>query len=440
MQNPCFKKFIAAGLVALCLLAADSVPLWAAKSVTPVILIPGTTRSRLQDADGKLEWGNWKSFFRFKKDGFLEIDLTSTDPTANHDDLRPAGILKKIPLIPKLLHLDSYKTFLKKVEQSGYTIGDIRNPQPGDNFFIFDYDWRLDNVKNAEKLAVLVESLKTFFDNPQQKFNIIAHSSGSYIARYYMLYGGEDVLEEEHFVPTYKGAENIEKLFLIAPLHKGTMLAFQILNEGYVPVRHFPIVFKYPPYSAFSAPAFFQLLPPEGEVFFVSHDGRDILVNPYEPENWFKYKWSVFSENEQKRLRKRVKKEYGDDWEAAFEERNRFLRQYLENVLGRAQAFHEALGAPIEIPDNLKMAVFVARYGDTMARAEFSPNPGELDFRSGATRALRVEEGDGMVTLESMMGHYAPEHMPEYVFIHAKHSRIASNRKLQRELIDRLLS
>lgn len=435
-----FKKLIAGGLAAVLFFAAEPALQMsqAADTRTPVVLIPGTTRSRLEDADGKLAWGNWSSFFRFKKDGFLEIELTSTDPTQNHDGLRPAGILKKIPLIPKLLHLDSYKTFLKKMEEDGYVIGDIRQPRRGDNFFIFDYDWRLDHVRNAEKLSARIDELKVFFDNPQQKFNVIAHSSGSYIARYYMLYGGKDVLDREPFAPDYKGADNIEKLFLIAPLHKGTMLAFQILNEGYVPIRHFPIVFKYPADSAFSAPAFFQLLPPESEVFFVSHDGREIQVNPYDPANWVKYKWSVFSDEQQKQLEKRMKKEHGQEWQAALEERNAFLRKYLSNVLVRAEAFHRSLEGPIEIPEAMEMTLFIARYGDTLARAEFSPNPGELDFRSGATREQRVEEGDGIVTLESMMGSYSDAHMPDYVFIHAKHSRIASNRELQGELLKRL--
>lgn len=431
------KTVFVLGVLSLSLLPGHH-EAFAADPSVPVILIPGTTRSKLQNEDGKIAWGNWRSFFRFKKDGFLEIELTSTDPTANKDSLQPAGILKKITLLPKLLNLDSYRSFLRTMKNSGYKIGDIRHPQAGDNFFIFDFDWRLDQVENAVRLAELIEELKKFYGDENQKFNIIAHSSGSYIARYYMLYGGVDYLGDADIQPTYAGAQNINQLFLIAPLHKGTMLAFQILNQGYVPVRFFPFVFEYPAHAAFSSPAFFQLMPPESESFFVAPDGHEVNQSPYDPDNWVKYKWSVFSEEEQKRLTKIMKKKYGDEWEDKLEERNEFLREYLGNVLERTQSLHKALNRPINIPDHMEMTLFIIRHGDTLARAEFSPNPGKLTFRSNATRSYRFEEGDGIVTLSSMMGDYTDENAPSSVFIWEKHSKVASNQELHRELLARL--
>jgi len=108
-------------------------------------------------------------------------------------------------------------------------------------------------------------------------------------------------------------------------------------------------------------------------------------------------------------------------------------------MLNRTKAFHMALDQSIPLPDSVPVTIFAARQGLTMAKVEFSPNPGRLTFSKSATKAQRFVEGDKMVTLESMLGDYSGQsNVPERVFIWEKHSRIAGNSDLHRELLSRL--
>ncbi|MGB0717444.1 MAG: esterase/lipase family protein, partial [Phycisphaerae bacterium] len=65
--------------------------------------------------------------------------------------------------------------------------------------FQFDYDWRRNNVENARRLhefildkkAYIQDELKKRYDieNADFKFDLVAHSMGGLIARYYIRYG-----------------------------------------------------------------------------------------------------------------------------------------------------------------------------------------------------------------------------------------------------------
>ena len=92
-------------------------------------------------------------------------------------------------------------------------IGDIREPQQGEDFFFFDYDWRKDVAENAVLLAGYMENIKKVRGSPDLRFDMISHSSGHLIARYYALHGGKDVLETFAGEPTYEGAKNLRKLY-----------------------------------------------------------------------------------------------------------------------------------------------------------------------------------------------------------------------------------
>ena len=78
--------------------------------------------------------------------------------------------------------------------------------------FQFDYDWRRDNVENAKRLHrfivekrkyVRAEHKKRFgVDNPNIKFDIVAHSMGGLVVRAYL---------QDH------RDERIDRLVMIAP-------------------------------------------------------------------------------------------------------------------------------------------------------------------------------------------------------------------------------
>ncbi len=410
------------------------------QSLTPVILIPGTSRTKLgRGENGPIVWGNFRNFFRFchRRDLILPID--STNLRENRDDLIPRGLVEKFTIIPFVYGVYTHKKFLDRMQHiGGYQLGDMDKPKPGDNFFVFGYDWRRSSEENAERLAEKIERLKQFYGKPSVKFDLIVHSSALYMARYYALYGGQDVLDQPNPTPTNVGARNIRKLILISPPHRGTVLAFKIIHEGFHPV-HLPFARSFSPYEVFTLPAFFEMFPPPREQPFLDEDGNALEINLYDPSNWVQYGWSVFNQKEQKRLERNYKKLYPSSWKEEVEKENQKRLRYLEAVLKRTKALHEAIDEKTKnISPSVETYSFIFTAGPTLERVEFSKKDGKLHFQSGRTKKLRYSPGDLIITNASMYGRYK-ENKPKEIFLHEKHRRMANSRALHMQLI-RLVS
>ncbi len=411
------------------------------KTVTPVILIPGVTRTLLGKGEkGPLVWGSTRSFFEVVPRDELALPIDSANLRENRDNIVVRGLMSKISLIPLFLELYTYKRFLKTIETTpGYQLGDIDHPKRGDNFFIFIYDWRRDNVEHAQLLAQKIEKLKTFFGQDNMRFDIVAHSNASYIARYYALYGEKDVLDEPNPKPTYAGAGNIRKLIMIGAPHRGTLFAFQILHEGFTPVR-LPFVMNFSPYEAFTSPVFYELLPPSGEPVFVDPKGIPVKLDLYDYSNWIRYGWSVFSKKEEGRLRNRLKRQFRLTWKEEYLKEQRKRIRYLKAVLERADHFHRVLDeASKTLPGFLQAYSLVFTWGPTLARAEFGGTKKELRFRNSQGKPFCYDSGDLIVTTASMEGHYQ-ESKPKEIRVHEKHRRMANSSTVHRLIMQILLS
>ena len=57
------------------------------------------------------------------------------------------------------------------------------------------YDWRQDNVETARALDRLIEAIRRDYGDPTLRVDIVAHSMGGLVARYYQRYGTADVLD-----------------------------------------------------------------------------------------------------------------------------------------------------------------------------------------------------------------------------------------------------
>lgn len=398
----------------------------------PVILIPGTSRSKLADIRGRVAWGKTMNIFRWKSRGYLALPFDA-EGKAGLDGLVPAGIIRGFTFIPYLLKMDVYGSFMDEVRRRGYQIGDLDGPRAGDDFFVFDYDWRRDSVENAALLAEKIERLKAFYGNPSLKFDFIAHSSAHGIVYYYALYGGRDVLEDAGPHPDYRGAENIRRLIELAPVRRGTLYAFRVLHSGFTPFPA-PFIFQYPPASAFTAPAFFQLLPHRGERLFVSEAGRILDYDLYNPEDWRLHGWSVFSPAGQKELRKVVCGQGPAACAEAMAAENEKRFQYLKINLKRAAAFHRAIdGDRLNLPDSVEAYSLIPEWGETPERAEVKTS-GKIRFSRVRQKELCYGPGDGMVLLGSMQSGTG---VREYYF-RQKHRRIAADRHIQEKIFELL--
>ena len=403
---------------------------------TPVILIPGTTRSKLLDRrTEEVSWGVISNFLGPHHPEEIALPIDNPDLRENRDELVPDGLLDQITIVPKLVQMQLYTRFLNTMRNHGYIAGNIEAPKDGENLFIFHYDWRRTFDENALILAERIRNLKEFFGNPGQKFDVLAHSSSVFIARYYLLYGGRDIRGETDPRPDYAGARDINKLVLINPAHEGLMFSFEILNNGFKPLRGRGVR-EFRPEEIFTMPAFFGLLPRYDTHPFVDKDGGDPGLDLYDADNWIKFGWSVFNEKQQAVLKKGMQERFPETWEKEVEKENERRLAYLRRVLEWAQFIQKAVSERLHpLPSGLPVYIFATEWGPTPERVCINEREKSLDFGPRSTcNASLMSTGDNMVTSSSLRGHYAGK-QPRYIFLKEQHRKIANNKKIHRHLI-----
>ncbi|HEX2491671.1 MAG TPA: hypothetical protein VHR27_19845, partial [Blastocatellia bacterium] len=204
------------------------------KGKPPIIIIPGITGSELinQKTGEKL----WPELFPKDREA-LALPTTSTTISENRDDVVASRVIESAQLIKFIPEIGVYGALFKALENhGGYRRGDIDAPSldgDHDTYYLFAYDWRRDNVESARKLAAKIEEIKRRTNKPDLRFDIIAHSMGGLIARYYAMYGERDVLGDEPPRPDWRGAQSIGCLALIGTPNAGSMDALRSLIYGY---------------------------------------------------------------------------------------------------------------------------------------------------------------------------------------------------------------
>ncbi|HKP83578.1 MAG TPA: hypothetical protein VJT69_16215 [Pyrinomonadaceae bacterium] len=382
----------------------------------PVIVIPGILGSEL--INPKTGETVWPSAFRTSQEG-LPI---SPDLSANHDDLVPGKIIETVKLARVLPEVYVYRDLLEALRRyAGYREGDWENPGAGDyqdTFYVFPYDWRQDNVRNARELVRRIERLKSRLLRPDLKFNVVAHSMGGLIARYAAMYGDADLPEGDTPIqPTWLGAAHISKIVMIGGPNEGSADAFATLIEGYSITeglrRRVPLLNKLTAEDAVSAPSLFQLMPHRGAVKFLDENLQALAIDLYDVEVWKRYGWSVIYSSPD--FRRRYEGAAGTDGKTDE------LDAYLAATLRRAQRFQQALDA---VDDSNSPIVLLAIGGDceetlsaplilrdekrnrwlTLTRPrEFRTSSGAKISKKQATDAMYAP-GDGRVTRTSLLG------------------------------------
>ena len=200
----------------------------------PVIIIPGILGSQL--INSKTGEMIWPSVLR-SPDERSTLPMTP-NLAANRDDVVPKGIVETVRLARVLPEVYVYRDLLDALRHyGGYREGDWTNPSDGgdrDTFYVFAYDFRRDNVENAQLLETRIRTLKERLHRPDLRFNILAHSMGGLIARYAAMYGGADLSPDGvPPQPTWAGAADINKIIMLGVPNEGLVDAFATLIDGY---------------------------------------------------------------------------------------------------------------------------------------------------------------------------------------------------------------
>ncbi|MCI0391326.1 MAG: hypothetical protein MOB07_21505 [Acidobacteria bacterium] len=391
------------------------------KGKPPIIIIPGITGSELinQRTGEKL----WPELFPKDREA-LALPITSTTISENRDDVVASRVIESAQLLKFIPEIGVYGALFKALEnQGGYRRGDIDAPSlDGDHdaYYLFAYDWRRDNVESARKLAAKIEEIKRRTNKPDLRFDIIAHSMGGLIARYFAMYGERDVLGDERPQPDWRGAKSIGCLALIGTPNAGSMDALRSLIYGYsITEADKPRINLFRSLgraTIFTTSSVYQLLPRKETARFYDSKLDPIKLDLYNAQTWKRYQWSAaFDPEIKKREMKASIKKLGEvEGRSEAEKRMTDRANYLQAALKRAADFQAALDADAAPPETLRLHLVGGDCEATLAgalivdangepRTLFSPGKIPRQLRNEAFKKMFIP-GDGRVTRQSLLG------------------------------------
>ena len=414
----------------------------------PVIVIHGALGGRLSYRESGIEaWpGDLdKLFFSDYERLELEIDPITLKPIES--DLQPSGIAEVIGGV------DFYGRILTVLEDAaGYKASSpgVANAGLERRYYTFSYDWRMDIVHSARRLDAFIEQIRADYGNPDLEVDIIAHSLGGLITRYYVRYGTADVLEGSGILVTQAGAQKIRRVALLGTPNLGSAGALRTLMRGY------RIIFGTIPTEVVATfPSTYQVLPHAIIDWFVNASGQPLERDPFDYNFWRRFNFSVFDPE----IEQRIYDRYEDPVEA--EEHLQLLRRFFRKSLDRARRFSWSLTVPVEEP-KVRYVVFGGSCDATPARivveeingvskVRLFPDEIEKPLPNVDYEKLMLEPGDGVVTKASLLARqtfdptvarhkysFFPLRYP--MFLCVSHASLTGNIDFQNNLLHALLS
>jgi len=197
----------------------------------PVVLIHGALGSRLYDpVSGDEHWPGSLGSVAFSDYRSLRLDIDPDTLVPMPSKLVTNGITSNIG------GMDFYGHIMSTLEDAGgYKPAALGAPAThGEKrYYVFIYDWRQDNVYTARKLDKFIARIREDYADPALKVDVIAHSLGGLITRYFVRYGTLDVLDDNEFPVNQDGAEKIRRVILLGTPSLGSLGALRTLIRGF---------------------------------------------------------------------------------------------------------------------------------------------------------------------------------------------------------------
>lgn len=415
-----------------------------AEAPPPVILIPGILGSRLtRQSDGVNVWpGSWTNLlFGARASLALPFDPQTLEP--RDDGLVADGLFDAAlgqDYYGEIQHaLEDYGGYQRAQAGQGCATGSRR-------YYVLAYDWRQDNVVTAQKLDTLIEQIRRDCRRPDLKVDLLAHSMGGLIARYYLRYGSRDVLDGNALKATLAGSRKVRRAILLGTPNLGSVSSLHGFLAGH------PIgLSSVPPEVLATMPSAYQLFPHPLNDWLVNGDGDALDRDLFDIYFWRRFQWSIFNPELRGRMHAGG---LSDEKLAAFE-------RYFEKRLERARRFVWALSRNVPametqlilfggdcVPTPARLLV-EDDDGDSVARLW----PDDVKTRSDGVNHERrmLEPGDGVVTKASLLARDTLDpsqarhrHVDFPVagafFLCEQHEKLTGNISFQDNLLHALLS
>lgn len=372
----------------------------------PVIVIHGFLGSRLQDAhSGEIIWGFFKGTEIIK--GFSDEHLRAFALPMEKgkglndlkDDVVPIGLLENfdVRIMGMKFNLDAYNRLISILEKDGYVKEGVLLPPDKHYYslFSFYYDWRRDLPENAAKLHEFIlikrrylqdEYFKTYgIKDFDVQFDVIAHSMGGLLSRYYLRFGNKD-LPADGSIPkiSWMGSKYLDKIIIVGTPNAGYLDTFMELQNG---LKIDPGAPVYPPAVMGTFPTYYQMLP-LNRTNSVVVKGSTAHVDLFDPEFWIKMNLGLINPANDDTLKILLPNVQSR------EERLAIATDHLRKCLRRAKQFTDAMQIPAIPPNDVSLHLFLGDAVPTSRKAAIDPETKKANV-------VEYEAGDGKVLASS---------------------------------------
>lgn len=415
----------------------------------PVILIHGILGAKLRHTDTSEEI--WigplrKLLFSDYRDLALGIDPDTLEPLPDNH--------QAFAITDQAAGVDFYGRIVAMLEQAGgFAPGETGQSVEagGRRYYLFLYDWRQDNVVSAAGLNDLIEQIRADYADPDLKVDIVAHSMGGLVTRYFLRYGTQDVLDDNEFPVNLWGKSRVRRVILLGTPNLGSVSALHAFIEG------IKVAFgRIPTEVLATMPSVYQLFPhPIAGDWIVTSSGKSLQRDLFDVEIWRRFQWSIFDPE----VEQRIIKSFDDPEQGRAQVK--VLGEYFEKQLERARRFVWSLTVELDETPwelivfggdcELTASKLVVEEIDGKSHIRLDPRdikqpePG-IDYES-----IMLAPGDGTVTKSSLLARdsldpgvarnpYIFFPIDYSMFICESHDQLTGNVTFQDNLLHALLS
>ena len=417
----------------------------------PIVFIPGVMGSKLVETkSAQSVWGEFNRSYVDPTQGANRrlialpmergVPLDRLKSTTEADGTVAEARPRRLPVA-----VGAYRDILQTFGVSSSRPSSRHRPDYGASgtfaSFEFGYDWRRSLDETARSLEEFLR-LATYFvqairgNCERVKFDVVAHSMGGLVLRYYLRYGGQR-LPYDGSLPriTWAGCERISRAIIIGTPNAGSVLAIDRLVNG-LPAIHL-VHPGLDPFIVGTMPAIYQLLPRTRHRPIVDASGGESNADLFDPEFWSFMGWGLAGADGDALLTLQL-----EDINSPAERRHRAL-DHLEKCLLNAKIFHQSLDIPAQGPSSLELHLIA---GDAIATAAaVMGSPGEKRIRF-----VRYGAGDGTVLRSSALldervsgnwkpGLKSPIAWSSVVFAESSHMALTRDRVVINNVLFRLL-
>jgi len=375
---------------------------------TPVVVLPGMMGSKIVNIQtGQKIWGSFTygAADADNPQGAREFALPmviGTPLSQLRDDGVPSGVLDYVvvDLGPfRDIKIGAYVDIMMMLAAGKYrdqSLGESGAIDYGGQHytcFQYPYDWRRDISESAAALHAHIQAAQEAVrhgrgldsDTPV-KVDVVAHSMGGLVLRYYLRYGSTPLPDDGSIPPvTWAGAKHVRRAFFVGTPSAGSAEALVQLVEG---LNLNPVFPNYRPNILGTFPSVYQLFTRTRHNLVRDAETGE-TIDLLDVEVWKQYQWGLADSEDDEILSWLL-----PDTESS-ENRRAIALDHLEKCLDRADQLFRALDVPALPPAGMEMFLFAGDGEDTPAVLAVDD--------SGRITVAETAPGDGTVTRSSAL-------------------------------------